>query len=590
MSGEIERHSSSRRSAATSSPSQVGPPSQSTTRWPSSASARIAAAGSTRSSPATMTVATSSASARRSGSAAAQVIRWVRASSGASANTFAVQSNASDRLTTASGGFGGRPCAPALLLGFLVEPDGSVSLATYRLGTHQHDVRDLAHPAEQRLVRSGGQGADSTTHGRRAVEPGDHVSGHPALVLRLGPVDGEVRTERIRHVGAALELVHPVTIGRDTPAPEGETVKAVVQDRYGDADVLAVRDIEEPVPADDEVLIRVRAAGVDPGAWHLMTGRPYLVRLGFGLRAPKVRVRGRDVSGTVQTVGQGVTRFKPGDDVYGTVEGSFAELACASETRFARKPGSLTFEQAAAVPISGMTALVAVRDRGRVQTGQHVLIIGAGGGVGSFAVQLAKAMGAHVTGVCSTSKVELVRGIGADDVIDYTREDFADGTRQFDVIIDTAGRRPLSRYAARSLTTVSSSSSAAKAEAAGWADSSGSSAHLFRSIGRKQKLIGLMYRETQDLLVALTELIEAGKVAPVIDRTYPLDAGGRRHQVPRAWACRGEGRPHGAARVAATGPNDGQFAAARSHLRSTARAVGMNCPSVGQLSHRRTGR
>jgi NADPH:quinone reductase-like Zn-dependent oxidoreductase len=299
-------------------------------------------------------------------------------------------------------------------------------------------------------------------------------------------------------------------------------VKAVVQDRYGDADVLVVRDIEEPVPADGEVLIRVRAAGVDPGAWHLMTGRPYLVRLGFGLRAPKVKVRGREVAGTVQAVGQGVTQLGPGDDVYGTVEGSFAELACASETRFARKPGGLTFEQAAAVPISGMTALVAVRDRARVQPGHRVLVVGAGGGVGSFAVQLAKSMGAQVTGVCSSSKVELVRGIGADDVIDYTREDFADGTRRFDVIIDTAGRRPLSqtrRALAPDGVLVIVGGEGGGRWLGGFQRQLGAP---FRSIGRKQKLIGLMYRETQDLLVNLTELIEAGKVTPVIDRSYPL--------------------------------------------------------------------
>jgi NADPH:quinone reductase-like Zn-dependent oxidoreductase len=306
-------------------------------------------------------------------------------------------------------------------------------------------------------------------------------------------------------------------------ATEGETVKAVIQDRYGEADVLALRDIEEPVPADDEVLITVRAAGVDQGAWHLMTGRPYLVRLGFGLRAPKVRVRGREVSGTVRTVGQRVTQFQPGDDVYGTVEGSFAELARASETRFAPKPGNLTFEQAAAVPVSGMTALVAVRDRGRVQPGQRVLVVGAGGGVGSFAVQLAKATGAHVTGVCSSSKDALVRSIGADDVIDYTKEDFADGTRQYDVIIDTAGRRPLSRLR-RALADDGVLVIVGGEGGGRWLG--GFQRQLgapLRSIGRKQKLIGLMYRETQDLLVALTELIETGKVAPVIDRTYPLD-------------------------------------------------------------------
>jgi NADPH:quinone reductase-like Zn-dependent oxidoreductase len=300
-------------------------------------------------------------------------------------------------------------------------------------------------------------------------------------------------------------------------------VKAVVQDRYGDADVLVVRDIEEPVPADGEVLIRVRAAGVDPGAWHLMTGRPYLVRLGFGLRAPKVKVRGREVAGTVQAVGQGVTQLGPGDDVYGTVEGSFAELACAGATRFARKPGGLTFEQAAAVPISGMTALVAVRDRARVQAGQSVLVVGAGGGVGSFAVQLAKAMDARVTGVCSSSKVELVRGIGADEVIDYTREDFADGTRRFDVIIDTAGRRPLPQLrralAADGVLVIVGGEGGGR-WLGGFQRQLGAP---FRSIARKQKLIGLMYRETQDLLLALSELVEAGKVAPVIDRTYPLD-------------------------------------------------------------------
>ena len=300
-------------------------------------------------------------------------------------------------------------------------------------------------------------------------------------------------------------------------------MKAVVQDRYGGADVLAVREIEEPVPGDDDVLVRVRAAGVDPGAWHLMTGRPYRVRLGFGLRAPKVKVRGRELAGTVQTVGQGVTQFKPGDDVYGTVEGSFAALACADATRFAHKPGFLTFEQAAAVPISGMTALVAVRDRGRVRSGQRVLVIGAGGGVGSFAVQLAKARGAHVTGVCSTSKVELVRSIGADDVIDYTREDLSDGARQYDVIIDTAGRRPLSVL--RPVLATDGVLVIVGGEGGGrWLG--GFQRQLgapFRSIGRRQKLIGLMYRESQDLLLSLNELIEAGQVTPVIDRTYPLD-------------------------------------------------------------------
>jgi NADPH:quinone reductase-like Zn-dependent oxidoreductase len=300
-------------------------------------------------------------------------------------------------------------------------------------------------------------------------------------------------------------------------------VKAVVQERYGEADVLVLRDIDPPAPGDHEVLIRVRAAGVDPGTWHLMTGRPYLVRvMGLGLRAPKVKVRGRDVAGTVQTVGAGVTQFEPGEEVYGTVEGSFAELACASASRFAPKPAKLTFEQAAAVPISGMSALVAVRDRGRVQPGQRVLVVGAGGGVGSFAVQVAKAMGAHVTGVCSSSKAGLVRSIGADDVIDYTREDFADGRRQFDLIVDTAGRRPLSRLrralAADGVLVIVGGEGGGR-WLGGFQRQIGAP---LRSMGRKQKLIGLTYRETQDLLLALTALVEAGKVTPVIDRAYSL--------------------------------------------------------------------
>ena len=300
-------------------------------------------------------------------------------------------------------------------------------------------------------------------------------------------------------------------------------MQAVVQDRYGEAEVLSLRDIDAPVPGDADVLIRVRAAGVDPGTWHLMTGRPYLVRvMGFGVRAPKVKVRGRDVAGTVESVGGTVTQLRPGDDVYGTVEGSFAELACASATRFARKPGNLTFEQAAAVPVSGMTALVAVRDRGRVRKGRRVLVVGAGGGVGSFAVQTAKAMGAHVTGVCSASKAELVRSIGADEVIDYTREDFADGTRQFDAVIDTAGRRPLSvlrRALAADGVLVIIGGEGGGRWLGGFQRQLGAP---FHSIGRRQKLVGLMYRESQGLLLALTELIEAGKVSPVIGGTYPL--------------------------------------------------------------------
>src|SRR5918995_6289934 len=204
-------------------------------------------------------------------------------------------------------------------------------------------------------------------------------------------------------------------------------MKAIVQERYGSADVLELREVEKPQPGDDEVLIRVQAAGIDPGVWHLMTGLPYLVRLmGFGLRKPKIRIRGTDVAGTVEAAGKNVTQLKQGDQVYGTCEGSFAEYACARAERFAPKPANLSFEQAAAVPVSGVTALGGLRDAGQLQPEQKVLIIGAAGGGGAQAGPSRKAGAAVVTGVCSTSKVELVRDIGADEVIDYTREDFTE--------------------------------------------------------------------------------------------------------------------------------------------------------------------
>ena len=227
-------------------------------------------------------------------------------------------------------------------------------------------------------------------------------------------------------------------------------MKAIVQDRYGSADVLEFRDIDEPKVGENDVLIRVHAAGCGPDVWHLMTGMPYMARPAIGLRRPKLSVRGWDVAGTVEAVGANVTGLQPGDEVMGASEGgSFAELVIARADKLVPKPASLTFEQAAALPISGTTALRAVRDIGKVQPGQTVLVIGAAGGVGSLVVQIAKGLGAKVTGVGSTSKMDLIRSIGADDVIDYTREDFADGARRWDVIVDTAGRRPLSAAAPR---------------------------------------------------------------------------------------------------------------------------------------------
>jgi NADPH:quinone reductase-like Zn-dependent oxidoreductase len=301
-------------------------------------------------------------------------------------------------------------------------------------------------------------------------------------------------------------------------------MKAVVQDTYGSADVLELREIDKPVPEDNQVLVQVHAAGVDPGVWHLMTGLPYLVRvMGYGLRTPKLGIRGQDVAGRVEAVGTNVTRFRPGEEVFGIGDGSFAEYACARPDKLAPKPANLTFEQAAAVPISALTALQALRDRGKVQPGQKVLIIGAAGGVGSFAVQLAKAFGAKVTGVCSTTKRDLVRSIGADHVIDYTREDFADGARHWDLIVDTAGRRSLSQLR-RALTPRGTLVLVGGEGGGRWLG--GFDRLILRapilSLFARQRLRPLVSKERSEDLLVLKELIEAGKVTPVIDRTYPL--------------------------------------------------------------------
>ena len=218
-------------------------------------------------------------------------------------------------------------------------------------------------------------------------------------------------------------------------------MEAIVQDHYGSADVLELRDVEVPEPGPGDVRVRMHAAGCGPDVWHVTTRLPYFARL--GLRRPRLRVRGFDVAGVVDAVGPSVEGLAPGDEVLGIADGSFAELAVARAQKLVPKPGRLTFEEAAAVPVSGLTALQALRDVAGLQPGQRVLVIGAAGGVGVLAVQIAKAMGGEVTGVCSTTKLDLVRSIGADDVIDYTRDEFTDGVRSWDVLIDTAGRRPL---------------------------------------------------------------------------------------------------------------------------------------------------
>jgi NADPH:quinone reductase-like Zn-dependent oxidoreductase len=308
---------------------------------------------------------------------------------------------------------------------------------------------------------------------------------------------------------------------------------AMTQDRYGSSEVLTVEDIDEPTVADDEILVRVRAAGVGPDVWHLMTGRPYFVRLmGLGFRRPKVRVAGRDVAGSVAAVGNDVMEFQPRDEVFGTCRGAFAEYARAGsgteagvggEGVLAPKPANLSFEQAAAVPTSASAALHGLREEGGIQAGQSVLIIGASGGVGTFAVQLAKVFEAHVTGVCSTTKSDLVESLGADRVIDYRREDFADEPHPYDLILDTAGRRPLS-HLRRALKPHGTLVIVGGEGGNRW---TGGFERQLRAVllspFLRQRLRSLASVERREDLVFLKDLIEAGKVKPVINRTYPLN-------------------------------------------------------------------
>jgi NADPH:quinone reductase-like Zn-dependent oxidoreductase len=301
-------------------------------------------------------------------------------------------------------------------------------------------------------------------------------------------------------------------------------MQAIVQAEYGSADVLRVEEIDRPAFGDDEVLLRVRAAGLDRGTWHLMTGQAYLIRLmGFGLRAPKNPVPGLDVAGTVVAAGAHVTRFKVGDEVFGIGQGSFAGYARARADKLARKPANLTFEQAAAVAVSGLTALQGLRDAGRVKPGQHVLIIGASGGVGTFAVQIAKAMGAEVTGVCSTTKTDLVASIGADHVIDYTQQDFADGVQRYDLILDLAGNSPLSRLR-RALTPSGTAVIAGGEDGGRWTGGMGRQLRaLAISPFLRQRLTMLVSKQNQADIERLAQLIEAGELTPVIGKIYPLD-------------------------------------------------------------------
>ena len=300
-------------------------------------------------------------------------------------------------------------------------------------------------------------------------------------------------------------------------------MKAIVQDTYGSADVLELRDIDLPEIADDQVLVRVHAAGVDRGVWHLMAGLPYPIRIaGYGVRAPKYPVLGMDLAGVVEAVGKDVTRFAPGDEVFGIGKGAFAEYAVAPEGKLAPKPANLSFEQAAAIAISGLTALQALRDVAKVQPGQRVLIIGASGGVGTYAVQVAKAFGAHVTGVCSTSKVDMVRAIGADEVIDYTVEDFAAGDTRYDAIVDIGGNASLG-HLRRALTPTGTVAIVGQETGGRWL---GGFDRMLRapllSPFVSQDLRSVTASENAADMVVLKDMIEAGQVTPVIERSYAL--------------------------------------------------------------------
>jgi NADPH:quinone reductase-like Zn-dependent oxidoreductase len=323
-------------------------------------------------------------------------------------------------------------------------------------------------------------------------------------------------------------------------AASAPTMRAIVQEAYGSVDVLRLTQVPRPVIAANEVLVEVRAAGLDRGTWHMMAGQPYLLRIiGFGFRRPKNVVPGLDVAGIVTATGSAVTRFEPGDEVFGISRGSFAEYAAVVEDKLAPKPANLTFEQAAVVPVSGGTALQALTDAGRLEAGQRVLVIGASGGVGSYAVQLAKAFGAEVTGVCSTGKLDLVTSLGADHVVDYTREDFADDEAGYDLIVDVGGNSRLSRLR-RALTPTGTLVIVGGEEGGRWTGGFGRSlrAPLFSPfVG--QRLTMLASKERGSDQERLTPLLEAGTVTPTLDHSYPLD------RVPEAMAYLESGEVRG---------------------------------------------
>ena len=303
-------------------------------------------------------------------------------------------------------------------------------------------------------------------------------------------------------------------------------MKAVIYTDYGSPDALEVKDIRKPVPNDDQILIKVRAASVNPLDWHYLEGTPYIMRaMGTGLRKPKDPRLGVDMSGVVAAVGKNITQFKPGDEVFGGKKGAFAEYVCARiDHAIVMKPAGLTFEQAASIPIAGVTALQGLRDKGKIQAGQKVLINGASGGVGTFAVQIAKSFGAEVTGVCSAKNLDLVRSLGADHVIDYTKEDFTKGSERYDLIVDNVGNQPLSGFK-----QVLKPKGICVMIGGGGPNDNGLIGPMSRPIKAlllspfiSQKMSMLMAELTKNDLTTLAELMQAGKIKAVIDRTYPL--------------------------------------------------------------------
>jgi len=335
----------------------------------------------------------------------------------------------------------------------------------------------------------------------------------------------------------------------NSPGTSDDTMQAIVQEAYGTVEVFRHERTAQPEIADNEVLLKVRAAGLDHGTWHMMTGRPYLMRvIGFGFSKPKNPVPGIDVAGTVAAVGSAVTKFAVGDEVYGMSRGSFAEYAAVLEDKLAIKPANLTFEQAAVVPISAGTALQAVVDSGHLEAGQKVLVLGASGGVGSYAVQLAKALGAEVTGVSSTAKLDLVHSLGADHVLDYTKDDFADGTHRYDLILDIGGNPSLSRLR-RALTPKGTAVLVGGEEGGNVTGGLGRALRApLVSLFVGQRMVMLASKERTTDLERLAEHLEAGTVKPSVDRTYSLE------QVPEAMRHLEAGNVRG--KVAITIPNN----------------------------------